>query len=168
MGLHLLLWQKFICLPWLLSFRIYFLTWALLRMLCVSCWTLSDQNWSLFSGISICSLFIGGESYELVIYCFYSSQPPALKNNSKRQNVKCLWCWIWGRIVVTHRFSAACVLLFGMCTAFMMCAATSAAVGFVLYQAQITLQPIQAMMCGIAQTALLILFSFSKVIMPTL
>lgn len=66
------------------------------------------------------------------------------------------------------RFSAACVLLFGMCTAFVMCAATSAAVGFVLYQAKITLQPIQAMMCGIAQTALLILFSFSKVIMPTL
>lgn len=65
------------------------------------------------------------------------------------------------------RYSAACVLLFGMCTTFVMCVATSVAVGFVLYQAKITLQPIEAMTCGIAQTVLLILFSFSKV-MPTL
>ncbi|KAG0715231.1 Transmembrane protein 170A [Chionoecetes opilio] len=60
------------------------------------------------------------------------------------------------------RFSAAVVLLVGMCTTFVMCVATSVVVGFVLYQAKITLQPIQAMMCGIAQTALLILFSLSK------
>ncbi|KAK8377568.1 hypothetical protein O3P69_013900 [Scylla paramamosain] len=43
------------------------------------------------------------------------------------------------------RYSAACVLLFGMCTTFVMCVATSVAVGFVLYQAKITLQPIEAM-----------------------
>ncbi|XP_053640617.1 transmembrane protein 170B [Cherax quadricarinatus] len=65
------------------------------------------------------------------------------------------------------RFSAACIILIGMCTTFTMCAATSAAVGFVLYQAKISLQPIHAMICGIAQTALYILFSFSRV-MPTL
>ncbi|XP_071539237.1 transmembrane protein 170B [Panulirus ornatus] len=65
------------------------------------------------------------------------------------------------------RFSAACILLIGMCTTFVMCAATSAAVGFVLYQAKIPLQPIHAMICGISQTALFILFSFSRV-MPTL
>ncbi|KAK3879619.1 hypothetical protein Pcinc_015830 [Petrolisthes cinctipes] len=65
------------------------------------------------------------------------------------------------------RFSAACVLLIGLLTTLVMSAATSAAIGFVLYQAKIPLQPIHAMICGISQTALLILFSFSR-FMPTL
>ncbi|XP_045624263.1 transmembrane protein 170B isoform X2 [Procambarus clarkii] len=65
------------------------------------------------------------------------------------------------------RFSAACILIIGMCTTFFMCAATSAAVGFVLYQAKVSLQPIHAMICGISQTTLYILISFSRV-MPTL
>ncbi|XP_042868577.1 transmembrane protein 170B-like [Penaeus japonicus] len=65
------------------------------------------------------------------------------------------------------RFSAACILLIGMCTTFAMCAATSAALGFVLYQAKISLQPIEAMICGISQTALFIFFAFSR-FMPTL
>ncbi|XP_064084508.1 transmembrane protein 170B-like [Macrobrachium nipponense] len=65
------------------------------------------------------------------------------------------------------RFSAACIIFIGMCTTFVTCAATSAAVGYVLYQAKFVLQPIHAMICGISQTALVIFFSFSRV-MPTL
>lgn len=129
---------------------------------------------------------------EAVVAYSTQNQPSGYVDDSADQNLESfseLWqgIFLWGFffIFLIHivsafiafvmlrrhkygRFSAACVLLFGMCTTFVMCVATSAAVGFVLYQAKITLQPIQAMMCGIAQTALLILFSFSKVIMPTL
>ncbi|CAL4176449.1 unnamed protein product [Meganyctiphanes norvegica] len=65
------------------------------------------------------------------------------------------------------KFTTVCILLYGILTSVAMCSLTSAAISFVLHEAKITLLPIHAMVCGISQFGLFMLFSFLRP-MPTL
>jgi len=65
------------------------------------------------------------------------------------------------------KYTTVCILFYGILTSVAMCSLTSAALSFVLKEAKITLSPIQAMICGISQFGIFMIFSFLRP-MPTL
>jgi len=65
------------------------------------------------------------------------------------------------------KYTTVCILFYGILTSVAMCSLTSAALSFVLKEAKITVSPIQAMVCGISQFGLFMIFSFLRP-MPTL